>query len=210
MYIPQVFEEKNAAVMHELMRAHPFATIVTAGREGLIATHIPLVLHPEEGEYGILRGHVARANPQWSESTSEMDALIIFSGPHHYISPSWYPTKQDDERVVPTWNYAVVHAYGPLILHSEPAWLLQHLESLVNQQESSFEQPWKLADAPARYIERQMRAIVGVEIPIRRLEGKWKLSQNRSERDRAGVLEGLDERNTPESLAIRELMSGRQ
>lgn len=210
MYIPPAFEEKSVAVMHDLMRAHPFAAIVTAGSGGLVATHIPLMLHADAGEYGALRGHVARANLQWSESTRDTDALVIFSGPHHYISPSWYPTKQQDGRVVPTWNYAVVHAYGPLIAHSDPAWLVDHLNSLVTQQESSFEDPWKLADAPPDYIERQMRAIVGIEIPIRRLEGKWKLSQNRNESDREGVLQGLDERNTPDSLLVRGLMSDRR
>ena len=193
--------------MQKLMRAHPFATVVTAAPAGLIATHIPLVLHADEGEYGVLRGHMARANTQWSESTPQTDALVIFSGPHHYVSPSWYPTKQEDERVVPTWNYAVVHAYGALAIHPEPTWLLEHLTSLVNQQESSFERPWKVTDAPADFIERQMRAIVGIEIPIRRLEGKWKLSQNRSEVDRKGVLRGLDEYDTVESVAVRALMS---
>jgi transcriptional regulator len=210
MYIPPAFEETSVAVMHELMRAHPFAAIVMAGSDGLVATHIPLVLHAEAGEYGTLRGHIARANPQWADSSAGADALVIFSGPHHYVSPSWYPTKRQDARVVPTWNYTVVHAYGPLVAHPEPAWLLEHLHSLVTQQESRFDLRWELVDAPADYIERQMRAIVGIEIPIRRLEGKWKLSQNRSESDREGVLQGLDEVSSGDALALRGLMSERR
>lgn len=207
MYIPRAFEETRVEVMHALMRAHPFAAIVTAGSAGLMATHIPMVLHAEGSQYGVLRGHMARANGQWTEHSDSTDALVLFSGPHQYISPSWYPAKQEDGRVVPTWNYAVVHAYGPLRLHHETAWLLEHLNTLVTQHEASFECPWKLADAPTDYIERQAGAIVGVEIPIRRLEGKWKLSQNRSERDRHGVMERLAELNTVESLAVRTLMS---
>ena len=210
MYTPPAFQETRVGAMHELMRAHPFAAIVTAGSAGLVATHLPLVLHAEGSEYGVLRGHMARANQQWTEASDSPDALVIFSGPHQYISPSWYPTKRKDARVVPTWNYAVVHAYGPLTLHHETAWLLEHLNSLVTEHEARFEQPWKVSDAPADYVERQTGGIVGIEIPIRRLEGKWKLSQNRSERDREGVIEGLAELNTPDGNAIRALMMERK
>jgi len=206
MYIPPAFEQKSIPVMHQLMRSHPFATIVTAGSTGLMATHIPLVLHAGDTDFGVLRGHTARANAQWSDSSTAVDALAIFTGPHQYISPSWYPSKQQDPRVVPTWNYAVVHAYGPLTIHQETAWLLEHLNSLVTQHEAQFEHRWSVADAPAEYIERQARGIVGIEIPIRRLEGKWKLSQNRGERDRQGVIEGLGSTDTPESLAMKALM----
>jgi len=206
MYLPPVFEQKSVPAMHELMRSHPFATAVTMGSAGLAASHIPLVLHAEGSEYGILRGHLARPNMQWGDLSASTDALAIFSGPQQYISPSWYATKQEDGRVVPTWNYAVVHAYGPLSVHQHAAWLLEHLTSLVTQHEAAFEHPWAVADAPADYIERQTHGIVGVEIPIRRLEGKWKLSQNRSERDRDGVRDGLEELNTAESRAMRTLM----
>src|SRR5437868_3060855 len=147
MYIPPAFQQKSIPVMQELMQSHPFATIVTAGSAGLLATHIPLVLHAEESEYGMLRGHIARANAQWSDSSTAVDALAIFAGPHQYISPSWYPTKQEDGRVVPTWNYAVVHAYGPLTVHHETTWLLRHLNSLVTQQEAQLENPWSVSDA---------------------------------------------------------------
>ena len=210
MYTPSAFAETRIEVMHELMRAYPFAALVTMGSAGLVATHLPLVLHAEASEYGTLRGHMARANSQWTQASDSPDALVIFSGPHQYISPSWYPTKREDGRVVPTWNYAVVHAYGPLTQHHETAWLLKHLNSLVTQHEAGFEHPWNVADAPADYIERQTGGIVGIEIPIRRLEGKWKLSQNRSERDRAGVIESLREVNTADSIAMRALMSERE
>jgi transcriptional regulator len=210
MYTPPAFEETRVDIMHALMRAHPFAAVVTAGPAGLMASHIPLVLHAESSEFGVLRGHMARANSQWSERIESTDALAIFSGPHQYISPSWYLTKEEDGRVVPTWNYAVVHAYGPLTLHHETAWVLEHLNTLVTQHEAKFEPPWKVGDAPADYIERQTAGIVGLEIPIRRLEGKWKLSQNRSERDRLGVIEGLADLDTAESIAMKTLMSERR
>jgi transcriptional regulator len=210
MYIPTAFAETRIDVMHELMRAHPFAAVVTVGSAGLTGTHIPLVLHTDASEYGVLRGHMARANSQWTERHDSTDALVIFSGPHQYISPSWYATKREDGRVVPTWNYAVVHAYGPLTLHHETVWLLEHLSTLVTQHESRFERPWNIADAPADYIERQTGAIVGIEIPIRRLEGKWKLSQNRSEGDRKGVIEGLMQSKTADGSALRTLMSERE
>lgn len=210
MYTPPAFAESRIEVMHDLMQTYPFAAVVTSGSSGMVATHLPLVLHAEASEYGTLRGHMARANNQWTQASDSPDALVIFSGPHQYISPSWYPTKREDGRVVPTWNYAVVHAYGPLTLHHETSWLLEHLNALVTQQEAGFEQPWKVTDAPVDYIERQTGGIVGIEIPIRRLEGKWKLSQNRSERDRGGVIEGLAEVNTTGSLAVRALMSERE
>jgi transcriptional regulator len=209
MYIPQAFEERSVPVMHALMESHPFAAVVTAGITGLIATHIPLVLDSDGSELGVLRGHVARANSHWRETQAYAEALVIFSGPEHYISPSWYAAKQEDGRVVPTWNYAVVHAYGPLTVHQDPAWLLRHLNSLVNQHEAVFEKPWKVSDAPPDYVAAQLKAIVGIEIPIRRLEGKWKASQNRSERDRNGVADGLGELNTPESLAMKALVDRR-
>jgi transcriptional regulator len=191
------------------MRAHPFATLVTLQSAGLVATHLPTVLHTDTSELGVLRAHMARANNQWKDLSATVDALAIFSAVHHYISPSWYPTKQENGRVVPTWNYAVVHAYGPVVIHEDPDWLLPHLTSLVNQHEATFAEPWKITDAPPEYIESQMKAIVGIEIPIRRLEGKWKASQNRSERDRQGVSAGLGELDTEESLAMKLLVDRR-
>ncbi|MGA7525562.1 MAG: FMN-binding negative transcriptional regulator [Acidobacteriaceae bacterium] len=209
MYIPRVNRETRVPVMHELIAAHPFGTLVSVGSSGLVASHIPIVLEQDGSELGILRAHIARANPQWSDFNSSIDALAIFSGPHHYISASWYPGAKENGAVVPTWNYAVVHAYGPLRLVEDPERLLDHLVKLADIHEAGSANPWKVSDAPAEFIREQMRGIVGLEIPIRRLEGKWKVSQNRNERDRNAVLEGLADLGTPESLTMKRLVEGR-
>jgi transcriptional regulator len=138
-----------------------------------------------------------------------VDALAIFAGPHHYISASWYPGKEEHGKEVPTWNYAVVHAYGPLKVIEDGQWLMAHLESLTNRHEAASEIPWKIADAPAAFIKSMLNGIVGLELPIQRLEGKWKVSQNRTEKDRAAVQEGLSRLNTPESLVMKELIDRR-
>jgi transcriptional regulator len=195
--------------MRELIEAHPLATLVTMGASGLFASHVPMVLAEDGSEFGVLRCHVARANAQWHEFDGNVDALAIFHGPEHYISPSWYAEKKEHGKVVPTWNYAVVHAYGPLKVIEDGSWLQMHLERLVNVHEGRFTAPWKVSDAPAEYVEQMMRGIVGLELPIRRLEGKWKVSQNRSERDRVGVAEALSELGTTESLAMKELVEGK-
>ncbi|HEX4037623.1 MAG TPA: FMN-binding negative transcriptional regulator [Acidobacteriaceae bacterium] len=209
MYIPQANRETRVPVMHELISAYPFGTLITAGNSGLIASHIPIVLEQDGSELGTLRAHIARANPQWSDFTPSIDALAIFSGPHHYISASWYPGAKEDGAEVPTWNYVVVHAYGPLRVVESPEWLLAHLVSLVDIHEAGSANPWKVSDAPAEFIHQQMRGIVGLEMPIRRLEGKWKVSQNRNGRDRSAVSEGLADLGTPESLIMKKLVEGR-
>jgi transcriptional regulator len=206
MYIPKANEETRIPVMHALMRSQPFASLVTLNAGGFIATHLPLVLEDNGTEFGILKGHISRANPQWQGLTASVEALAIFSGPQHYISPSWYPAKQEHGKVVPTWNYAVVHAYGTLQLVNDTTWLLAHLESLTNQHEAAFPAPWKVSDAPADYINQLTNGIIGFELPIRKLEGKWKLSQNRSIADREGVVEGLNDLATPESEHMEALM----
>jgi len=210
VYIPKFNLETRLDVIHNLIETHPLATLVTMGASGLIATHIPMVLHRSEGPSGTLRGHISRANPQWRELNPAIEALAIFTGPEHYITPNWYPEKAEDGKVVPTWNYAVVHAYGPITLIEDPSWLLTHLNSLVTKHESSFPQPWKISDAPEDYIASQMRGIIGIELPIRRLEGKWKVSQNKSEPTLRSIERGLEELNTPESLAMRDLVSGKR
>ncbi len=209
MYIPSVNEEKRIPIMHELIVSQPFASLVTLGTSGLFASHIPMLLEQDGSEFGVLKAHISRANTQWRDIVSSVDALAIFSGHQHYISPSWYPGKQEDGKVVPTWNYVVVHAYGPLQLHEDSAWLLAHLEGLTNIHEATSEQPWKISDAPRDFIQTQIKGIVGIELPIRRLEGKWKVSQNRNERDRLAVSQGLAQRNTPESLAMKALVDRR-
>lgn len=190
MHIPGAFRQDDIAAMHALMRAHPLATLVTLGPSGLAANHIPLLVDPH-GPYGTLRGHVARANPVWREFDAAQGALAVFTGPDAYVTPSWYPAKAETGKVVPTWNYAVVHAAGPLVVHDDPAWVLSLVTALTQTHEAGRVEPWQVGDAPADYVERMVAAVVGIEIPIRRLEGKWKMSQNRSAADREGVAGGL-------------------
>ena len=210
MYIPAHFREERVEVVHQLIHDYRFATLVTLGPEGLIANHIPLLLSREPAPLGSLRGHMARPNPQWRDSRTDVEALAIFHGPHTYISPSWYPTKRDTGRVVPTWNYAVVHACGPLQIFDDPNALEEHVREMVNLQEAGFETPWSVDEAPAEYIRGMINGIVGVEIPIRRLEGKWKMSQNRPFADRAGAIAGLRACNDPNSLAVADLIAERE
>lgn len=207
MYNPPHFRETRIPVLHELIRSHPFATLVTLGPDGLVANHIPMEIDPEPGPLGTLRGHVARANPVWRESKQDVDALVIFSGPQLYVTPAWYPTKQESGRVVPTWNYAVVHAHGPLRAVDDVAWLRAFVTHLTDRHEGTRAAPWQVTDAPADFIERQLTAIVGIEIPVRRLDGKWKVSQNRGASDRAGVVAGLRESGDPTSRAMSELVA---
>src|SRR6185437_8026009 len=178
------------------------------GASGLFATHLPMVLEKECQPFGRLKGHVSRANRQWRDLSPEIEALAIFSGPQHYITPSWYPEKRETGKVVPTWNYAVVHAYGHLKVIENTNWLLAHLESLVNSHEAAFPTPWKISDAPADYIESLIKGIVGLELAIERIEGKWKASQNHSEAHRESVVKGLEDLNTAEGRAMKELMLG--
>jgi transcriptional regulator len=206
MYIPRANEETRTSVLHTFMRSQPFASLVTLASTGLFASHIPLVLEEDGTEFGILRGHLSRANTQWKDIDSSVEALAIFTGPNHYITPSWYPSKAEHGKVVPTWNYIVVHAYGTLKLIEDAAWLLAHLNQLTNTHEAGKPVPWKVSDAPADYIASQMKGIVGIELPITRLEGKWKLSQNRSDADRDGAEAGLEALNTPESQSMKLAM----
>ena len=207
MYIPSHNAETRLPVLHKMMAEHPLAAVVTLGADGLIATHMPLVLEADGSEFGVLKGHVSRANLQWRTTNPDIDALAIFAGPQHYISPNWYPGKLDDGKEVPTWNYVVVHAYGPLRIVEDADWMVAHLNSLVNTHEALFTAPWKVDDAPADFIASLMRGIVGFELPIRRLEGKWKMSQNRNEADRNGAIRGLTEIATPESNVMASLIS---
>jgi len=186
MYLPPHFEESRPEALDGLMRRHPLAALVTFGPEGLTADHIPLLAGPA----GTLRGHVARANPLW-RAADGAEVLAIFQGPGHYVSPGWYPTKREDGKAVPTWNYLVVHAHGRLRAHDDPAWVRGLLDALTAEHEAAFPAPWKPADAPGDYLEGRIAAVVGIEIEVTRLVGKWKLSQNQPERNRAGVVEGL-------------------
>ncbi|HUZ93776.1 MAG TPA: FMN-binding negative transcriptional regulator [Edaphobacter sp.] len=208
MYIPKANEESRLEVLHDLIESHPLASLVTMTSSGLFASHLPMVLERKSATHGLLKGHLSRANKQWRDFQPEVEALAIFSGPEHYITPSWYVEKEETGKVVPTWNYAVVHVYGTLKVIEDPAWLIEHLNALTTVHEAAFPTPWQVSDAPADYVASLLNGIVGLELPIERIEGKWKASQNRSERDRAGVVEGLERLNTPESLAMKALVAG--
>ncbi|MGH9639491.1 MAG: FMN-binding negative transcriptional regulator [Bryobacteraceae bacterium] len=206
MYTPAHFAETRLDVLHQFIRQHPLAALVTSGPDGLEATHVPMVLHPEIEPQGVLRCHVARANPQWKSIDPQRPALVIFSGPEHYITPSWYAAKKEHGRVVPTWNYAAVHVSGHAKLFEEENALLEHLKALTKQSEAPFEKPWAVSDAPPKYVQAMAKAIVGIEMTVERLEGKWKASQNRSRTDRQGVIAGLEELHTPQSLEMAEIV----
>ncbi len=203
MYLPKHFEETRVDVLHGLIRAYPFGVLVTLTGGGLDANHIPFEVAPDPSPFGTLRGHFARANPIWRQTSPGAEALVIFQGPHTYISPSWYATKRTTGKVVPTWNYAVVHAHGVPRFIDHQAWLRAFVEKLTERHEAQRQEPWKVTDAPADYINKQVGAIVGLEIPVTRLVGKWKVSQNRSPDDRAGVVEGLkrDTQRSAEAMA---------
>ena len=193
MYLPKHFEETRIDVLHGLIHAHPLGALVTLTSGGLDANHIPFEVDPAPAPLGTLRGHVARANPVWREFSRDLDTLVIFQGPGTYVSPAWYPTKRQTGKVVPTWNYAVVHAHGALTVIEDRAWLRDFVTGLTDRHEAARPEPWRVTDAPADYIEAQLGAIVGLELRLTRLVGKWKMSQNRPEADRAGVIAGFRE-----------------
>jgi transcriptional regulator len=205
VYVPKFFEETRLPVLHELMQTHPFGALVALTPDGLEASHIPFELHSDLAELGVLRAHVARANPVWRDASPDTECLVIFQGPHGYISPSWLPSKQDTGKVVPTWNYAVVHAYGRLRIVEDEAWLRSLVESLSDRHEAGMKEPWKVAEAPADFTAKLLRAIVGVEIEVTRLVGKWKLGQNRSCADVDGMVAGLEQEGKEQSAALAEL-----
>ena len=208
MYVPKHFEETRVEVLHELIRAQPLGALVTLTPGGLDANHIPFEVDPEPAPFGTLRGHVARANPVWKDAARDAQALVIFQGPGAYISPSWYPTKKETAKVVPTWNYVVVHAHGMLRVIDDRAWLRAFVERLTDRHEAGRREPWQVTDAPADFIDAMVGAIVGIEVPIARLIGKWKVSQNRPEADREGAAAGLREDGHAAAVAMAELVRG--
>ena len=201
MFVPPKFREDRLDKLHGLMRRNPFATLVTIGSDGIVANHIPFVLDTESehshGEFGCLRGHVALANPVWKECQPDSEVLIIFQGLDAYISPSWYPSKREHGKVVPTWNYMTVHASGKMKTITDAQWLKDQITALTHQHERDRPEPWAVSDAPSDFIDSQIKGIVGLEIDISKLVGKSKLSQNRSMADRAGVVEGLRDERDP-------------
>ena len=206
MYLPKQFAETRAEVLRALMRAHPLAALVSQGPSGLAADHLPLILDAERGAHGTLRGHVARANPLWRALGAPGECLAVFQGPQAYVSPNWYPSKHRDGRAVPTWNYAVVHAWGAPRVVEDRDWLRALVGDLTDAHEAFQANPWQVSDAPPDFTERMLEAIVGLEIPISRIEGKWKTSQNRPRADRHGVAAGLEGRGEPSAAAMAALV----
>jgi transcriptional regulator len=200
MYQPPAFVEDRLPVLQELIRAHPLATLITAGPGGLIANFVPFIL-ADGGDKGTLRGHIAKANDQVEALRAGAETLVIFHGPEAYITPSWYASKKQHGRVVPTWNYVVVQARGTPRVIDDPAWLRAQIGALTTSQENRRAQPWSVADAPEAFIAGQIKAIIGVEIPIAGIEGKWKVSQNRPVADRQGVVTGLRDEGIGEQMA---------
>jgi transcriptional regulator len=203
MYLPKHFEETGTDVLHALIRSRPFATFVVMTSGGLDIQHIPFLLDESNGPLGVLKGHFARANPILKATLLDTDCVAIFQGPEHYISPSWYPTKLETGKVVPTWNYVVVHAYGRPRFIDDQHWLRAQVEALTQQQEADRDPSWKVSDAPEEFVAKQLGGIVGVELPITRLSGKWKLGQTRPAADRIGTVAGLlrEGDSTAEALA---------
>ena len=212
MYVPSSFAEHDLPTLHAFLEANPLAALVTAsGPAGLFATHLPLVLDRDNGPLGTLVGHFARANPHSGfVAAGPTEALVIFAGPDAYITPDWYRTKQETGRVVPTWNYVAVHAYGTLRLRDDPRFLRKHLEALVSRHEADRARPWGVSDAPEDFIAQQMKAIVPVELTIARLEGKWKMSQNRSAADIDGVIQGLASSTDSGDHAVADIVAERR
>ncbi|BAS26860.1 FMN-binding negative transcriptional regulator [Limnochorda pilosa] len=202
MYVPKRFAETRLEALQELIGSCPFGTLITMTTQGLEANHIPFVLKADPGPYGALQGHVAQANSQWKDFDPDVEALVVFQGPQAYISPSWYPTIQETGKVVPTWNYMVVHAYGKLRVIQDQDWLQRHVEELTDQQERRREEPWHVSDAPPEFTTKLMHAIVGVEIHVSRLVGKWKLGQNRSIEDQMGLMKGLSMEDDADALSM--------
>ncbi len=192
MYIPPHFNVDQIGVLHDAIRTAGLATLVTMTADGMIASHLPLLIDPDPAPYGTLIGHLARANPQTKTTDAAVQAMVIFHGPDGYISPSLYATKRETEKVVPTWNYIAIHAYGTIEFFNEPNRLLGVVTRLTEKHEATRAQPWAVTDAPADFVQGMLKAIVGVSIPIARLEGKFKMSQNRPPADHAGIVSGLE------------------
>ncbi|SAK86250.1 transcriptional regulator [Caballeronia catudaia] len=208
MYLPAHFEESRAEVLHALIAAYPFGALVTHGPDGLDANHVPFELDAATGAHGTLRAHVARANPVWRGVGQGDDVLVIFQGEHGYISPNFYPGKQETHRQVPTWNYLVVHAHGRITIRDDEAYVRGVVARLTRKMEAGEAAPWKMGDAPRDYIDQMLTAIVGIEIEVTRLVGKAKLSQNKEDADRVGAVKGLRARGGDAANALADAMAG--
>ena len=208
MYLPEHFRVDDRAAQHGLIRAHPLGLLVSADAEGILANHIPFYLDAAAGEHGVLRCHLARANSQWKSLAAGAGVMAVFRGAEEYVTPSWYETKRATGKVVPTWNYAAVHVEGRALVHDNADWVLSNVRELTRINEAREQTPWAVEDAPDAFIKTQLRGIVGVEIAITKLEGKWKVSQNRHEADRAGVAEGLSARGVVSAVMTELVRAG--
>lgn len=207
MYVPDQFKIADRSEALALMRDNPFAALISAGPGGLTATHLPTLVK-QESEALIVEAHLARGNPHWRRlaESPEAETLMIFSGPDAYIRPGWYPSKAEHGKDVPTWNYAIVHAYGGVETISDGAWLLRHVTELSGQQESPYEMPWRTSDAPADFMAAMVRGIVGIRVTVSRLEAKAKMGQNRDARDALGAAAGLEARGQGSDRAVAAMM----
>ena len=212
MYIPASYAEHDLPTLIAFVERHPLAALVTSSETtGLFATHLPLALHRAAAAPGTLVGHLARANPHYRQiADGATEALVIFTGPNAYVTPEWYASKQEHGRVVPTWNYVAVHAYGTIRLRDDPEFLREHLEALTSRHEAGRARPWHVSDAPEEFIAQQMKAIAGFELTIARLEGKWKMSQNRSGADIDGVVRGMGASEAHTDRAVAALVAERR
>jgi transcriptional regulator len=206
MYEPPLHRQGDLAARHALIRAHPLGLLVSHGPSGLIANAIPFLIFPEASKLGTLQAHVARANPQWRDLQTAEEALVVFQGVQHYITPSWYETKRETGKVVPTWNYLIVQARGRPRVIEDSGWLRTQIEALTFKKESSRAKPWAVCDAPEDFVASQIRQIVGVEIEIADIKGKWKASQNRKAEDRAGVIAGLEGEGDPDAIEMARIV----
>lgn len=201
MYVPPAFREDRPELLHAAIRAHPLATLVTHGPSGLTANLVPFILTAGDDGRGLLRTHLAKANPQLADLRAGDEALVIFQGPQAYVTPAWYPSKQAHGKVVPTWNYIVVQARGRPQVIDDTDWLRSQIDALTTLQEAGQPNPWSVADAPPDFVAAQLKGIAGIEIPVDRIEGKWKASQNQPAANRAGVLAGLREQDAASPMA---------
>lgn len=206
MYCPRQFVESRPSVLSELIHTHPLGTWTCWADNQLVVNHIPFVLDETTGEFGTLVAHVAKANPIWTSLTNNVPSVVVFQGAQTYISPSWYPSKQEHGKVVPTWNYAVVHAFGQPKAIDDKDWLLAHVTTLSDTHETGRAVPWKISDAPEKFVDTMIKGIVGIEIPIQTLEGRWKVSQNKNAADKAGVVAGLSENSDTSAQEMADLI----
>ncbi|MSO72798.1 MAG: FMN-binding negative transcriptional regulator [Rhodospirillaceae bacterium] len=208
MYSPPQFREERIPVLQQAIRELAFGTLVTPGEFGFEASHLPMLMDPEPAPRGVLLGHMARANPQWKTLPACARALAMFVGPNSFITPSWYATKAETGKVVPTWNYIAIHAHGEIEFFDDPGRLREHVSRLTDAHEASRAIPWAVTDAPADYIDKLLGGIVGFKLTIARLEGTWTMSQNRDEPDRAGVHAGLIQEGGAAQKAVAKIMAG--